>query len=88
MGTLQLIRLQFRRLVAFLGVIGTLATAACSSGTEVAATQSTSIPAVAAEPIATTASIPTLVPISSASIASDVTDRIVFVSPDSQIYTI
>ena len=87
--------------MAVLGVIGALAIAVCSSGTEVAATQSTSptpalptwpapisIPAIVVEPIATTVSIPTLVSISSASIASDVTDRIVFVSPDSQIYTI
>ena len=84
-----------------LSVAGALATIACSSDPELAATQATaptpdlptspsptSIPAVTAEPTTTPVSIPTIVPISSVSIVADVIDRIVFVSPDSQIYTI
>ena len=71
-------------------VAAILALAACSSDAEVApipATAPTSLPA-AADPTATTVSIPTLIPISPPPIAGDGTNRIVFVSPDSQIYTI
>lgn len=98
---MQLIRLPFRLSVGIFSVAAAIGLIACSSEVEDLATstvvvtavpQANSVPASVSAAVAgstaTVESIPTLIPISPAPIGGDGKNRIVFVSPDSQIYTI